>query len=129
MTPPCILAISPAGALAYYFRNHNALTVEATPLDPITLATHLAQMRPDVAAVEGSSPYPAMALAAVKVAGVRLRLVTRSTWRAHFALARTNNAVAVASSLWPARAELFVSVAFAEAALLARFAAEREGVK
>ena len=152
MTKPCILAVNPGltGALAFYFPAQDAITAEDMPIvsgdvDAATLVARIAQMRPDIAVVElvASRPgraWPAcssLALASawsarvIAAGGVPMHLVTPAKWKRHFNLdADKEKSRALALRFWPARSDLFgrkKDHGRAEAALLARYAAERIG--
>jgi len=148
----CILAIDPGltGALAFLFPAHDAITAEDMPvvsgdIDPATLVARIAQMRPDMAIVEHVASRPGQGVASVfkfgcgfgmvrgviAASGVPLHLVSPAKWKRHFCLdADKEKSRALALRLWPTRADLFgrkKDHGRAEAALLARYAAETIG--
>jgi crossover junction endodeoxyribonuclease RuvC len=150
MTRPCILAVDPglSGALAFYFPAQDAITAEDMPVvsgdvDAATLAARIAQMKPDLAIVELVASRPGQGVASVfkfgcgfgmvrgviAASGVPLHLVSPSKWKRHFGLdADKEKARALALRFWPTRSELFArrkDHGRSEAALLARYAAER----
>lgn len=148
--PSCILAVDPGltGALAFYFPAQDAITAEDMPVvgadvDAATLAARIAQMKPDVAIVELVASRPGQGVASVfkfgcgfgmvrgviASSGVPMHLVTPSKWKRHFNLdADKEKARALALHFWPIRYDLFgrkKDHGRAEAALLARYGAER----
>ncbi len=148
--PFCIFANDPGlgGACAYYFPAHNAITVNDTPvvggdIDVATLAASIAQMKPDLAIVELVASRRGQGVASVfkfgcgfgmvrgviAASGVPLHLVSPAKWKRHFGLdSDKEKSRALALRLWPGRSDLFgrkKDHGRAEAALLARFAAER----
>jgi hypothetical protein len=150
MSTLCILAVDPGltGALAFYFPGENAISAEDMPVvgkdvDAATLVARIAQMKPDVAIVELVASRPGQGVASVfkfgcgfgmvrgvvAASGVPLHLVSPSKWKRHFGLSSDKEqSRARALQFWPARAELFSRKrdhGRAEAALLARYAAER----
>jgi hypothetical protein len=150
MTQPCILAVDPglSGALAFYFPTVDAITAEDMPVaagnvDAATITARIAQMKPDIAIVELVASRPGQGVASVfkfgcgfgmvrgviAASGVPLHLVTPGKWKRHFGLdADKEKARALALRFWPTRSELFgrkKDHGRSEAALLARYAAER----
>jgi hypothetical protein len=150
MTQPCILAVDPglSGALAFYFPTVDAITAEDMPVaagnvDAATITARIAQMKPDLAIVELVASRPGQGVASVfkfgcgfgmvrgviAASGVPLHLVTPGKWKRHFGLdADKEKARALALRFWPTRSELFgrkKDHGRSEAALLARYAAER----
>jgi crossover junction endodeoxyribonuclease RuvC len=149
--PGCILmAVDPGlgGALAFYFPDHDAIAVEDMPVadgnvDPAGLAALLDRWSPRLAAVERVASRPGQGVASsfkfgcgygmvqgvIAACGIPLHLVSPSKWKKHFLLSSDKEeARARALRLWPARADLFRRKrdhGRAEAALLARYAAEK----
>jgi crossover junction endodeoxyribonuclease RuvC len=148
--PSCILGVDPGltGALAFYFPAQGVVSVEDMPVvsgdvDAATLAACIAQMRPDIAIVEHVASRPGQGVASVfkfgcgygivrgviAAAGVPLHLVSPAKWKRAYGLdADKEKSRALALRLWPARADLFGRKrdhGRAEAALLARYCAER----
>ena len=144
-----VLAIDPGltGAYAFYFPDQDKITVDDMPVvagdvDAATLATRIAQMRPDLAIVELVASRPGQGVASVfkfgcgfgmvrgviAASGVPLHLVTPAKWKRHFGLdSDKEKSRALALRLWPTRSDLFGLKNHhgrAEAALLARYAAE-----
>ncbi len=146
----CIFANDPgaSGAGAFYFTAHpETVSVEDTPLadgrvDGATLARRLEIMRPDLAIIERVGAMPGQGVTSmfnfgaaygtvigvVAALKIPVHFVTPGKWKKHFGLsADKEEARARALQLWPARAELFARKkdhGRAEAALIARFAAE-----
>ncbi len=150
IAPSCIIGVDPglAGAIAFYFPAQNAVTVEDMPVaagdvDAATLAARIAQMQPDVAIVELVASRPGQGVASVfkfgcgfgmvrgviAASGVPLHLVSAAKWKRALGLdADKEKSRALALRLWPGRSDLFgrkKDHGRAEAALLARYAAER----
>ncbi len=146
----CILAVDPGltGAFAFYFPTQGAITADPMPvaggdIDAATLAARIAQMRPDLAIVEHVASRPGQGVSSVfkfgcgfgmvrgviAASGVPLHLVSPAKWKRHFGLdSDKEKSRALALRLWPGRSDLFGRKrdhGRAEAALLARFAAER----
>lgn len=147
----CIGAIDPgcSGAYANYFTGFpHTIASEDMPtvgcdVDAATLADRIATMRPDMMIIERVGAMPkqgvsstfkfgkayGVAIGVVAALKIPVHFVTPGTWKKHFNLsADKEEARARALQLWPARAELFGRKRDhnrAEAALLARFAAER----
>jgi len=151
-TEVCILAVDPgvSGAVAFYFPSRpepigaEDIPVAGGEIDAATVAKRIRQMGPTVAIVEkvGAMPKQGVsstfkfgraygtALGVIQALGVPLHLVSASTWKRHFRLdSDKDKSRALALRLWPG------SVHFsrkkdhgrAEAALLARYAAEKIG--
>jgi hypothetical protein len=150
MTKPCILAVDPglSGALAFYFPAQDAISAEDMPVaagdvDASTLAARISQMKPNLAIVELVASRPGQGVASVfkfgcgfgmvrgviAASGVPLHMVTPAKWKRHFALdSDKEKSRALALRFWPTRSDLFglkKNHGRAEAALLARYAAER----
>ena len=150
IAPSCILGVDPGlgGAVAFYFPIQGAITVEDMPvaggdIDAATLAARIAQMRPDVAILELVASRPGQGVASVfkfgcgfgmvrgviAASGVPLHLVSATKWKRALGLdADKEKSRALALRLWPARSEFFSRKkdhGRAEAALLARYAADR----
>ncbi len=146
MSELCILAVDPA--VGFYFPAQDRITVDDMPaaggdIDPATLFARIAQMRPDFAIVELVASRPGQGVASafkfgcgfgmvrgvIAASGVPLHLVSPSKWKRHFGLdSDKEKSRAMALRLWPARSDLFgrkKDHGRAEAALLARYAAER----
>lgn len=150
----CILAIDPGltGAIAYYDPAFpDRVAVEDMPVvdgevEPASLIRDIRTMAPAVAIIERVGPMPrdgavqafrfGSAYAAAKVAvaacGVPYHLVTPASWKRHFKLSGgpegKEQARALALQLFPASASSFARKkdhGRAEAALLARFCAEK----
>ncbi|MER9776790.1 hypothetical protein [Mesorhizobium sp. M0220] len=154
MTTPelCILGIDPgaSGAIAFYFPSRpDLIGAEDVPLaggeiDAATLARRIVQMAPTVAIIEHVGPMPKQGVSStfkfgvaygvvrgvVQALNVPMHLVTPGRWKKHFRLdSDKEKARALALRYWPS------SIHFsrkkdhgrAEAALLARFAAETIG--
>ena len=153
MSAPCILAVDPglSGALAFYFPDAPErvsafdMPVVAGEVDPAALARRVRQLGPTMAVVEAVGPMPRdgvrqafsfggsyfTARTVIAVLEVPMRLVTPTTWKRHFKLKGGDEgkeaARALALRLFPASAEHFARKkdhGSAEAALMARFAAE-----
>lgn len=153
MTPVvCICGIDPglSGAIAFYFPSEpGRVLAEDMPcvageVDVDTPAARIMQMRPTMAMIERVSAMPKQgvsstfkfgvsygaARAVVAVLRIPMRLVTPPKWKGHFRLdADKEKARALALQLWPgvgcfARKR---DHGRAEAALLARYAAETFG--
>jgi crossover junction endodeoxyribonuclease RuvC len=146
----CIYANDPgaSGADAFYFTDHpETVSVEDTPIadgrvDAATLARRLEIMRPDLAIIERVGAMPGQGVSSmfnfgaaygtvigvVAALKIPVHFVTPAKWKKHFGLPADKEAArARALQLWPARAELFARKkdhGRAEAALIARFAAE-----
>ncbi|MCP8939398.1 hypothetical protein NK718_12810 [Alsobacter sp. SYSU M60028] len=149
MSEPCILGIDPgvSGGIAFYFPGHPAqiaafdMPAAASAVDPVTLAARVRQFAPSVAIVERVGAMPGQGVSSTFKFGtafgavigvlaamqVPTHLAAPGRWKKHFGLgADKDQSRALALRLWPS------SDAFArkmdhnraEAALLARFAAE-----
>ena len=145
----CILGVDPgaSGAIAFYFPSRpDLIAVEDVPLaageiDGATLAKHIRQMAPNIALIEQIGAMPKQGVSSTFKFGVSYGIVrgivstleipthfaTPGRWKKHFRLsADKEEARALALRLWP------TSDGFsrkkdhgrAEAALIARFAAE-----
>jgi crossover junction endodeoxyribonuclease RuvC len=150
MTTACILAIDPGltGALAFYYPEHDVISAEDMPvaghdIDAATVAARIAQLRPDLAIVELVASRPGQGVASVfkfgcgfgmvrgviAASGVPLHLASPGKWKRHFGLdADKEKSRALALRFWPTRSDIFGLKKYhgrAEAALLARYAAER----
>ena len=150
IAPTCILGVDPGlgGAVAFYFPAQGVVSVEDMPvagsdIDPATLAARIAQMRPDIAIVEMVASRPGQGVASVfkfgcgfgmvrgviAASGVPLHLVSPTKWKRVYGLdSDKERSRALALRLWPGRSDLFgrkKDHGRAEAALLARYAAER----
>jgi crossover junction endodeoxyribonuclease RuvC len=146
----CIMGVDPGltGALSFYFQNQGAISAEDMPvvagdIDAATLAARIAQLKPDVAIVELVGAMPRQGLSStfkfgvgygmvrgiITAAGVPMPLVTPAKWKRSYGLdADKEKARAMALRLWPTRSDLFgrkKDHGRAEAALLARYGAER----
>ncbi len=146
----CIAAIDPGltGAVAFYFPGAGVISVHDMPtvagnVDAASLAETLKQMRPDIAIVEHVGAMPGQGVSStfkfgcgfgivqgvISALAIPAHLVTPSKWKRTLGLdADKEKARALALRLWPARADLFgrkKDHGRAEAALLARYAAER----
>ena len=150
---PCIVAVDPglSGAVAFYFPACpervavDDMPVAAGEVDVAALARRIAQMGPSMAVVErvasrptdsrpaafafGGAYYAARAVLALAL--VPTHLVTPQTWKRHHKLSGIEDpkeaARGLALRLFPASAESFARKGDhnrAEAALIARFAAE-----
>jgi hypothetical protein len=149
-TTVCIRSIDGGltGAPAFYFPQQNAISAEDMPVaggdvDPATLFARIGQMRPDLAILESAASRPGQGVASVfrygagfgavkgviAASGIPLHLVSPSRWKKHFLLdSDKEKSRASALRLWPTRSHLFGRKrdhGRAEAALLARYAAER----
>jgi crossover junction endodeoxyribonuclease RuvC len=150
MTASCILGIDPGlgGAIAFFFPAQDVVSVEDMPIaagdvDAATLAERIAQMRPNIAIVELVASRPGQGVASVfkfgcgfgmvrgviAASGVPLHLVSPAKWKRSYGLdSDKERSRALALRLWPGRSDLFgrkKDHGRAEAALLARYAAER----
>jgi hypothetical protein len=152
MKTTCIVAFdvgSASGAHAFLFvANPEIIAAEDTPcvagqVDPASLVARLEQMRPDVAIIERVGAMPKQGVSSTFKFGVAfgmlqgvvaalkipVHFVAPSVWKSHYRLGSDKEkARALALQLWPARADLFGLRKHhnrAEAALLARYAAER----
>ncbi|KAB1068880.1 RuvC family protein [Methylobacterium planeticum] len=154
MTETCILAIDPGltGAIAFYFPSEpGRVVVEDMPVvdgevEPASLVRRIRQMAPTVAIVERVGPMPrdgavqafrfgsayAAAKVAVALCEIPYHLVTPASWKKHFRLAGgpegKEQSRALALQTFPRSSELFARKkdhGRAEAALLARYAAEK----
>lgn len=144
-----ILAVDPGltGAIAFYCPTAPGLiTVEDMPvadkdIDPSALARRIRQLAPNVAIVERVSAMPGQGVSSmfrfgcgygmvqgvIASIGIPIHLVTPAKWKKHFRLtAEKEVARAAAIRLWPTsdRFGRKKDVGRAEAALLARYAAE-----
>jgi crossover junction endodeoxyribonuclease RuvC len=151
MSNTCIASIDPGvttGAIAFVFTDHpSTVSAEDIPVangqvDAATLARRLEIMKPDIAIIErvGSMPGQGVSstfkfgqaygtlIGVVAALKIPVHFVTPGKWKRHFGLsADKEESRARALQLWPARAELFARKrdhGRAEAALIARFAAE-----
>lgn len=150
MTNLCIMGADPgaSGAVSFYFTDHPAtVSVEDTPIadglvDGATLAARIEIMRPDLAIIERVGAMPGQGVSStfkfgqafgtmigvVAALKIPVHFVTPAKWKRHFLLSSDKEeARARALQLWPSRAELFARKkdhGRAEAALIARFAAE-----
>jgi hypothetical protein len=150
--PFCIVGFDPgsiSGAYALLFPgipgriNAQDLPTVAGQVDAATLAAQLEQMRPDVAIIERVGAMPKQGVASTFKFGTAFGLiqgvvaalkipthfVAPGVWKRHFGLSsEKEEARARALQYWPGRAELFGLKRHhgrAEAALLARYAAEK----
>jgi len=145
----CILGIDPglSGALAWYFpADPGLITADDLPLagneiDGAALRRRIDQLRPDIAVIEAVAARPGQGVSSmfkfgqafgtvigvIAGAGIPLYRTPPTRWKKHYALGADKEAArARAIALWP------TSAAFsrkkdhgrAEAALIARFAAE-----
>ena len=146
----CILGVDPGltGAAAFYFPGADVISVHDMPtagggVDAASLAALLKQMKPDVAIVEHVGAMPGQGVSStfkfgcgfgilqgtIAALGIPMHLITPAKWKRALGLdADKERARALALRLWPARADLFgrkKDHGRAEAALLARYAAER----
>ena len=119
------------------------MPVAGGEVDAATLTQRFAQFRPDLAVVELVASRPGQGVASVfkfgcgfgivrgviAASGVPLHLVSPGKWKRHFGLdADKEKGRALALRLWPSRSDLFGrrrDHGRSEAALLARYAAER----
>jgi hypothetical protein len=146
----CIAAFDPGlgGAVSFYFPHLDRLIAEDMPvvggdIDGATLAARIRQMGPDLAIVEIASSRPGQGvsssfkfgagygviLGVLAALNVPTHLVSASKWKRRFGLdSDKEKSRALALRLWPSRADLFgrkKDDGKAEAALLARYAAEK----
>jgi len=151
MTEPvtCILGADPGltGALSFYFPTQpGIITAEDIPLaghevDAAALARRIVQMRPTVAVIEAVGARPGQGVSSmfkfgqaygtligtIAACGIPLYRTPPTRWKKHFGLgADKEQARARAIALWPTSAafERKKDHGRAEAALIARFAAE-----
>jgi crossover junction endodeoxyribonuclease RuvC len=138
------------GAISFYFPAENAISVEDMPvvagdIDGASLAARIAQMKPAVAVIELVGSMPGQGISStfkfglgfgilrgvIAACGVPMHLVSPAKWKRSYGLdADKEKARAMALRLWPSRADLFSRKrdhGRAEAALLARYYAERIG--
>jgi hypothetical protein len=154
MSVSCLLAIDPGltGAVAIYFPDApervsiHDMPVAGGEVDPAALARRIRQFGPQIAVVERVGPMPrdgvrqafgfgaayAAARTVITILEVPMHLVTPQIWKKHWRLpggAQGKEAArALALRLFPASAEHFARKRDhnrAEAALIARFGAER----
>ncbi len=146
----CIMGVDPGltGAVAFYFPGADVVSVRDMPVaagsvDGASLTAIIQQMAPEVAIVELVGAMPGQGVSStfkfgcgfgivqgvITARGVPMHLVAASRWKRALGLdADKEKARALALRLWPARAELFARKkdhGRAEAALLARYGAER----
>lgn len=150
----CLMAIDPGltGAIAFYFPtvpervSVHDMPVVGSEVETASLLRLIRQMGPDFATVELVGPMPrdgavqafrfgaayATARAVLTASNIPTHLVTPATWKRHFKIGGgaegKEQARALALRLFPTSAEHFARKkdhGRAEAALLARFAAER----
>jgi hypothetical protein len=144
-----ILAIDPGltGAIAFYAPSApDIITVEDMPVaakdvDPAALARRIRQLNPNVAIVERVSAMPGQGVSSmfkfgcgygmvqgvIAALGIEIRFVTPQSWKKHFRLSSDKElSRARAIQAWPAsdRFTRKKDSGRAEAALIARFAAE-----
>lgn len=118
------------------------LAVAGDALDAASIADRIAQMRPDIAVIEQVGAMPKQGVSStfkfgraygtvigiVGALDIPIHYVTPSRWKKHFRLpAEKEAARALALRLWPGTADRFSrkkDAGRAEAALIARFAAE-----
>jgi len=147
---PCLCGIDPGlkGGLAFYFSSYDKISCEDLPVangsvDAATLAARIRQLAPTVAVVEAQSARPGQGVSScfqigrgfgtiigvVAALGVPLHVVSPAAWKKHFHLDKDKEkSRALALRLWPGQADMFKlkkHEARAEAALIARFYAER----
>ena len=148
--PSCFLGVDPGlgGAIAFYFPAQGVVSVDDMPVvagdvDGATLAARIAQRRPDLAIVELVASRPGQGVASVFKFGSGFGIGPRRHRGERRSAApclagkmeaslrarrRQGKSRALALRLWPARADLFGRKrdhGRAEAALLARYGAER----
>lgn len=149
MTEVCILGVDPglSGAIAFYFPAAPDLIaaedmpVAAGEVDAATLARRIRQMGPALAVIEQVAARPGQGVSSmfrfgaaygtargiVQALGIPTQLVTPNRWKKHFRLdSDKEKSRALALRLWPTSAHFARKKddGRAEAALLARFAAE-----
>jgi hypothetical protein len=147
---PCILGVDPglSGALAFWFPQHGRITADDMPtvagdVDVASLVARIRQMGPDLAIIEIASSRPGQGVSSsfkfgrgygavigvIAALAIPVHLVSATKWKRHFNLdADKERSRALALRLWPSRADLFGRKRDhnrAEAALLAKYAAER----
>ena len=147
----CIGSCDPggSGAIAFLFKGYpRTISVEDTPtvageIDAATLADRISTMCPDMFIIERVGAMPKQGVAStfkfgkaygvvigvVAALKIPVHFVAPSVWKKHFGLSSDKEqSRARALQLWPDRAELFARKRDhnrSEAALLARYAAER----